>query len=258
MSRFYPRFSRRATVVWLRNFLAWRKFYRSSILLNFGEPVMNLVALGFGLGAYVTHIGEYSFLEYIAPGLLAVTVMNSVAFDLAFDGFDRLRMSGVYDAMATSPLSVEELAAGEVLWEATRALVYGLVFLSVLAVFGLVRSAWVVFLPAVLVLAGLLFGAMTLAVVCLARAHEHLFFYFTLVITPMFMFSGVFFPVSRMPLALQWIVKATPLYYVVELSRSLILGRVGPVDLVHLGTLLGLTLLILAIPVPLLRRALER
>ncbi|MGE5554447.1 MAG: ABC transporter permease [Betaproteobacteria bacterium] len=254
----YPSFSRRARAVWWRNLLAWRKFCRSSILLNFGEPVMNLVALGFGLGAYVTRIGDRSFLEFIAPGLLAVTAMNSVVYDLGFDGFDRLRTTGVYDAMATSPLSVSEIVGGELLWEATRSIIYGLVFLSVLAAFGLVHSVWVAGLPVVLFLNGFLFGALTLAVVSVAQVHEHLFFYFTLVITPMFMFSGVFFPVDRMPSALAWVVKAFPLYHVVELTRSLVLGGVSAANLVHLGWLLFLTLAALALPVPLLQRALYR
>ncbi|MGE5507861.1 MAG: ABC transporter permease [Chitinophagales bacterium] len=258
MIRAYPAFTRRAGAVWLRNLLAWVKYAKSSILLNFGEPVMNLLALGVGLGAYVSQMGGVSFLEFMAPGLLAVTVMNAVAYDITFDGYDRLRSTGVYDAMVTAPLSVEEVVAGELLWEASRAVVYGLIFLVVLFFFGLVRSVWVVFLPIVLVLTGLLFGALGLAVVTVARSHEHLFYFFTLAITPMFMFSGVFFPVERMPYLLQWVVKATPLFHAVELSRALSLGRVAPVDLVYLATLTALTLLSLALPVPLLRRALEK
>lgn len=254
----YPRFSRRALAVFRRDLLAWQKYCRSSVLLNFGEPVMNLVALGFGLGAYVSRIGGHTFLEFIGPGLLAVTAMNSVIFDIGFDGFDRLRTTGVYDAMATSPLSIGEIAGGELLWEAARSLLYGLVFLSVLAAFGLVRSAWVALLPLVLVLNGLIFGAATLAVVSVARVHEHLFFYFTLVITPMFMFSGVFFPVDRMPQVLQWVVKALPLYHLIELSRDFVLGTVGVTSLLHLAWLAVISLLVMALPVRGLKRALLR
>lgn len=254
----YPTFTRRALAVFWRDLLAWRKYCRSSLLLNFGEPVMNLVALGFGLGAYVSRIGDHSFLEFIGPGLLAVTVMNSVVFDIGFDGFDRLRTTGVYDAMATSPLSVGEIVGGELLWEAARSLLYGMVFLSVLGAFGLVRSAWVIAVPLVLAMNGFIFGAATLAVVSVARVHEHLFFYFTLVITPMFMFSGVFFPVAHMPAALQWVVKALPLYHLVELSRAFTLGTVGASSLLHLVWLAVIAALVLSLPVPLLRRALTR
>lgn len=254
----YPTPTRRALVLWLRNLLAWRKFYRSSLLLNFGEPVLNLVALGFGLGSYVTQIGELSFLEFIAPGLLAVTAMNAVTFDMAFEGYDRLRVTGAYDALVTAPLSIEELAAGELAWEATRSVVYGLIFLSVLLVFGAVHSLWVVLLPLVLVVSGVLFGSLALAVVSIAKAHEHLFFYFTLFITPMFMFSGVFFPVQRLPEAAQWVVKALPLYHVVELNRGLILGNVSTGLLSHFAALVMMALVAPAVPVPLLRRALSR
>jgi len=216
-----------AAAVWWRDFVAWRKFWRSSIVMNFGEPLTNLLALGVGLGAYVAVMQGVSFLQFIAPGLLAVTAMNAVTFDAGFETYDKLNSSGVYAAMLTSPLTVPEIVLGEYLWEATRAILYGAVFFIVILAFGLVHSWWSVLLPIPLVLFGVLFTAPALYVAAVARTHEQLFYYFSLVITPMFMFSGVFFPVSHLPWFVQDIIYALPLYHGVALARAMVLGQMG-------------------------------
>ena len=217
-----------AAAVWWRDFVAWRKFWRSSILLNFGEPLTNLLALGIGLGAYVAVMQGVTFLQFIAPGLLAVTAMNAVTFDSGFETYDKLNSSGVYAAMLTSPLTVPEIVLGEYLWEATRAVLYGSVFFIVILAFGLVHSLWSLLLPVPLVLIGVLFTAPALYVAAVARTHEQLFYYFSLVITPMFMFSGVFFPVGHLPWLVRDIIYVLPLYHGVELTRALVLGQMNP------------------------------
>ncbi|HEY8449163.1 MAG TPA: ABC transporter permease [Bacillota bacterium] len=254
----WPRFSRRALAVLLRHWWSWRKTYRSSVLLNFGEPLLNLVALGWGLGAYVTRINDLSFLEFVAPGLMAVTAMNAVVFDTAFGGHLRLHREGIYDAAMNTSLSENELVAGDLLWEAARSLLYGTIFLLVLLAFGLVRSAWVLVVPAVLILMGLLFAALTLTVVTKARELEYLFYFFSLVITPMFLFSGVFFPVERLPEALAWVVRLLPLYHAVEILRDLVLGQVGRATWVHFVWLAVMTLAVMRLPVPHLRKVLQK
>lgn len=248
------RFVRSAGAVWWRNFVAWRKYYLSSVLLNFGEPLTNLLALGLGLGAYVATMQGVSFLQFIAPGLLAVTAMNAVTFDSGFETYDKLNSNGIYQAMLTSPLQVREIVAGEYLWEATRSLLYGSVFFIVVSAFGLVHSVYAVLLPIPLVLMGVLFSAPAIYVAAIARTHEQIFYYFSLVVTPMFMFSGVFFPVSRLPHLVADVVYILPLYHAVAMCRDLVLGRVGPADGVHLLWLVGYTLILLWLPM----RALER
>lgn len=245
-----------ALAVWWRNFVSWRKFWRSSILLNFGEPLTNLLALGLGLGAYVSSMQGVSFLQFIAPGLLAVTAMNAVTFDSGFDTYDKLNTNGVYASMITSPLTVGQIVAGQYLWEATRSILYGVVFAIVIVAFGLVHS-WMMLLALVpLILFGVLFTAPALYVAAVAKTHEQLFYYFTLVITPMFMFSGVFFPVQALPGAVADVIYALPLYHGVALTRELILGQVGSATVVHLAWLVGYSLLLAYLPVPALRRRL--
>ncbi len=220
-----PTWSIGALMVFRRNFLAWVKFYKSSMLLNFGEPLTNLLALGFGLGTYVAKMAGVPFINFIGPGLLAVTAMNAVTFDMTFEAYDRLNENGIYQSMIAAPLTVGQMVSGEYLWEGVRSLMYGTVFLIVLAVLGLVNSWWALLLPLPLFVTGILFSGPALFVAARASNHEQLFYYFTLFITPMFMFSGVFFPITRLPLVVRDIIVVTPLFHVVNIVRALVLGH---------------------------------
>jgi lipooligosaccharide transport system permease protein len=252
----FPRLSRGAWMVAYRNFLAWRKYYKSSVLLNFGEPLTNLLALGFGLGTYVARMQGYPFADFIGPGLLAVTAMNAVTFDVTFEAYDRLHENGIYQAMVSSPLSPAEIVGGELLWEAGRSLFYGAVFFVVLLALGLVHSWWSVLLPVPLAWAGFLFACPGLWVATQANNHEQLFYYFSLFITPMFLFSGVFFPLTRLPAAARDIIVLTPLVHVVNVVRALILGSVTPNLWQDAAWLVGYTLVLAALPVRALTRRL--
>lgn len=245
---------RGAGAVWLRNFWAWRKYYRSSLLLNFGEPITNLLALGLGLGAYVARMDGMTFFEFIAPGLLAVVAMNAVTFDAGFETYDKLNSNGVYQAMITSPLTIRDILVGEYLWEMSRSILYGAIFFAFVAAFGLVHSWWALALPLPLLLTGVLFTAPALWVAARAKTHEHLFYYFTLVITPMFMISGVFFPVRSLPVALATFVRFLPLYHTVQLTRELLFGQVGMAAVINLVWLVGYTVVLVWLP----KRALEQ
>ncbi len=253
-----PRFTRRSTAVWLHEFLSWRRFYKSSVLLNFGEPVLNLIALGWGLGAYISQMGEVSFLQFIGPGLLAVTAMNSVTFDICYEGFDRLHRTGLYTAMTSTSMEVEEVVGGQMLWSMTRSVLYGSIFLFVLLLFGLIESAWSFGIIVTLMLNGALFSLAGLIVVSVAKNYEHLFYYFSLIITPMFMFSGVFFPVERLPVFLQWFIQALPLYHFVEMNRALVSGQVDASILGHVAIVLAMIMVLALFPARLLRKTLQR
>lgn len=255
---YLPRFTRRSAAVWLHEFLSWRRFYRSSVLLNFGEPLLNLIALGWGLGAYISQMGDVSFLQFIGPGLLAVTAMNSVTFDICYEGFDRLHRTGLYTAMTSTSMEVEEVVGGQVLWSMTRSILYGSIFLFVLLLFGLIQSVWSFGIIITLMLSGALFSLAGLIVVSIAKNHEHLFYYFSLIITPMFMFSGVFFPVERLPVFLQWFIQALPLYHFVEMNRALVSGQVDASILSHVVIVLVMIMLLALFPARMLRKALQR
>jgi lipooligosaccharide transport system permease protein len=216
--------SANARRVFRRNFLAWQKYAWSSVAINIVDPFIYFLALGLGLGAYVTLTGHGSLIQFIAPGLLGVTAMNAATFDAFWGCFERLNFNGVYEAMVTAPVDPVEIAAGEYLWQSFRAGLYGTLFLGAVAAFGLVHSFWVLLCPAVFALTGLVFAMPGLWVAMKVPTQEHLFFYFSFVVTPMIMFGGVFFPLDKMP---AWVVDLawlTPLYHAVTACRALLLG----------------------------------
>jgi len=242
--------------VWFRHALAWTRFYRTSILLNFVDPFTGLLALGIGLGSYIHLIDGVSFLQFIAPGLVAVTAMNSVTFDSLFATYNFLHENRVYPSMITSPLSVDDLVAGTILWQATRSLIYGGTFMLISTAFGLVHHWTALLVFPVLVLAGFMFSSLAICVAASVKAFEQMFYYMTLVITPMFMFSAIFFPPSRLPHAVQGVIWFSPLYHVSHLSRSFVLGRVSLDLTLDVLWIVVFTAIVMLFPVRLIRRKL--
>jgi len=242
--------------VWLRHATAWKRFYRTSIVLNFVEPITGLVGLGLGLGSYIHAINGVSFIQFIGPGLVAVTAMNATTFDALFSTYNFLHENRVYPSMITSPLSEDDLTAGTMLWQATRSLLYGGTFLLIILLFHLVHSWWALLVLPVLVLTGIMFAAPAMAIASIVKAFDQMFYYITLVVTPMFTFSGIFFPPSRMPPAVQTAIWFTPLYHVAHLIRGLVLGQISGSLLVDLLWMLVFTAIMLLFPARLIRRKL--
>jgi lipooligosaccharide transport system permease protein len=213
--------------VFQRNFYAWQKYAWSSVAINIVEPFAYFLALGFGLGAYLKLAGYGSLVQFMAPGFLGLTAMNTATFDASWGCYERRVFNGVYESMVTSPVDPMEIAAGEYLWQAFRAVLYGSLFLAVIAGFGLVHSWWALCCPLLLALTGIVFAIPALLVSFVVKTQEHLFYYFSFVATPMVMISGIFFPLDKFPkwaLALAWI---TPLYHAVLVFRSLVMGTVS-------------------------------
>ncbi|MFJ3673616.1 ABC transporter ATP-binding protein/permease [Streptomyces sp. NPDC090106] len=244
-----------AAHVWHRNLVLFRKSYRTTIVPNFFEPVIMLLALGAGLGSYIPEaaLGS-SYLLYVAPGLLAVTAMNGAVFEVTYNVFVRLRHARSYDAAVTTPVEPPDIALGEILWAMTRCAVYTAVFLGVLAASGQVTSAVALLAVPCLLPLGLVFACAGLLFTSSVTAINAYSYFYTLVLTPLTMLSGVFFPVSRLPLPLRAVAEVSPLQHGVALSRELVArGQVSGV-LVHLGYLLALA----AVLTPLALRSLRR
>jgi lipooligosaccharide transport system permease protein len=247
---------KQALRVWLRHAIAWTRFYRTSILLNFVEPITGLVGLGLGLGSYIHLINGVSFIQFIGPGLVAVTAMNAVTFDSLFSTYNFLHENRVYPSMITSPLSVDDLTVGTILWQATRSLLYGGTFLAIITAFGLVHSWWTLMVPVVLALSGIMFAAPAIAFAATVKAFDQMFYYITLIITPMFTFSGIFFPPSRLPQAIQGVIWFTPLYHTSHLIRSFVLGQVSGGLIVNFLWILVFSAIALLFPSRLIRKKL--
>ena len=248
--------SRNARLVFRRNFLAWRKFAFSSVAINLIDPFIYLLALGVGLGAYVNLTGHGTLMQFIAPGLLGVSAMNAATFDACWGCFERLNFNGVYESMVTAPVDPLEIAAGEYLWNGFRAILYGTLFLAAIAVFGLIHSWWFVLTPLVCGLAGIAFAVPSFYVAMRVATQEHLFFYFSFVVTPMIAVGGVFFPLDRMPLWVTVIGWCTPLYHAVAACRQLLAGAPTAATALDVGWLAAFSIAMTFVPRGVLRRKL--
>jgi len=235
-----------ALSVWRRNASMYRRTWKWNILPNFFEPVLYLASIGVGLGAYITEMDGTSYAAFLAPALVCVAAMNGASFEVTYNIFVRLTFEKAYDAMLTTPIEPDDVLAGEILWALTRSCIYGACFYAALALFGLTPfpSSLLVFL--VIPLAGLLFAAIGI-VFTLKIPHIELFsFYYTLFLTPLFLFSDVFFPLKeRLAGPWLWVAEALPLLHPVRLARAAFRGEASFIlvwDLVYLLALSGLLL----------------
>jgi lipooligosaccharide transport system permease protein len=207
-----------------RNLTVWRRYAAASALGNFGEPLLYLVALGYGLGRVVPPIDGLSYAEFLAPGLIVSTVMYTATFEGTFGAYTRLTTQGTFDAILATPVSVSELVAGEVLWGGLKSTFGASVVLGVVTAFGLVPS-WLALATIPLgFVAGAMFYAMALSMTALSRSYEFFNYYFTLLVAPMFLFSGVFFPLENAPRWALGLAQLLPLTHVVATSRALVRG----------------------------------
>ena len=249
--------------VWQRNMTIFRKYWKTLLLPNFFEPLLYLAALGLGLGTFIQRGGieGQSYVQFIAPGLLASNAMFAASFESTFNTYVKLKIRRTYDAIVTTPVNAEDVVAGEYLWAGTRAALYGTGFLAVLTVLGLafgeplITSWWALMIPPVLLMIGIMFSVTGTLFTSLIDRIDLFSYYFTLVVTPLFLFSGIFFPVEDFPAPVPQIAWFTPLYHAVNVCRALAVGPT-PALLVDVAWILIFTAALALIPIHLMRRRL--
>jgi lipooligosaccharide transport system permease protein len=245
-----------ASRVWRRDLRVFSKVWKGALLPQFFDPVFYLLALGFGLGSYLATVRGIPYKQFVGAGLMGSAVMWAASFETTWNIYFKMEQTRLYDAVLTTPVEVQDLVLGEVLWAGTRAVVYGTTFLGIVSAFGLIRSPWAVAIPIFLALGGVCFGMLGLTFTSLVRAVDYYGYYYTLFITPLFLFSGIFYPLDRLPGWVSVVAWFTPLFHLVEITRGLALG---PHALPVLGNalwLLVLTSLLFVVPVRALRRRL--
>lgn len=216
--------SYRSLRVWQRNRDVFLKQWRSEAPGFVIEPFLVLLAMGVGLGTYVALEGGQEYVDFIAPGIVAGYGMFSATFECTYGSFVRMKVQKTYDAIIATPLNIEDVAAGEVFWGATRALLTSCFILAVAAGFGLVHSPWAVLVVPLSLLSGIMFASIALFFTSLAPSIYSFNYYFTLFMTPMFFFSGVFFPLDSFPPLVQHLSWIAPLTPVANLARALMGG----------------------------------
>ncbi len=235
-----------ALAVWLRNAAMYRRTWMFNILPNFFEPVFYLMAIGIGVGAYISQMGGMSYPAFLAPGLICVAAMNGASFEVTYNIYVRLTYEKAYDAMLTTPITPDDVLAGETLWALTRASIYGGCFFLGIALWGLAPLPRALLAIAVIPLAGLLFAAIGICFSLHIPNIDMFSFYFTLFLTPLFLFSDVFFPLKeRLSGVWLWVAEALPLLHPVRLARAIFRGEVSALALWDIGYILGVSALLL-------------
>jgi len=218
-------FSWRFIRMWQRNRDVFFRLWRSVAPGLVAEPIIILLTMGLGLGVYVGLIDGQKYIEFITPGIIASYAMFSASFECTYGSFIRMEYQKTYDAIIATPLNVEDVIAGEIFWGATRALITGTVILAIAAAFQLVHSPWALLIPIVSFLQGIMFAAIAILFTSIVPSIHSFNYYFTLFITPMFFFSGVFFPLASFPEIVQTLSWVAPLTPVVHLTRALMNGE---------------------------------
>jgi lipooligosaccharide transport system permease protein len=252
-----------ATRVVEHNALVFRRLWRGSLTVSFFTPLFFLASMGLGLGGLVNRgsggVGGVPYIDFLAPGLLAAVTMQTAAFECTYPLLGKIQWDHIYDAMLATPLVVRDLLIGEIAWVAVRLLLVSSIFWIVMAMFGVAHTPESLLAIPAATLSGLAFATPLIAFTSTQKSDGVMGTIFRVVITPLFLFGGAFFPISRLPGVLQAVAWATPLAHGVALSRGLVLGNLVIRDAVlHLVVLLVYTITGAVIARPLLVRRLVK
>jgi lipooligosaccharide transport system permease protein len=223
--------------VWMREWTVFKYFWQSRTFSAVTEPVIMLLAFGFGFGKLVSHIAGIPYIQFVGTGVVATSVLFSATFSGMFEALYKRRYQRVYDAMLAAPVDVDEIVTGEVLYLGTRAGIYGIAPLLVAFCFGL-RPQWAMLLvPPIGILTGIGFAALGMLFASFVTTFDGLSYVISGVITPMFLVAGTFFPLTRLQVWLQDLAQINPLFHCVQLVRHCAFGLHPLADLGHVGAL---------------------
>ena len=241
LSYHLPPLSLRFMPVWRRNLLVWRKLAVASVIGNIAEPMITLLAFGYGLGSLLQQIEGVPYIEFLASGSICMSVMMAASFESLYSAFSRMHVQKTWDALLNTPLSLDDIVLAEMLWAASKAMISALAILLVLFMLGIGLHPTTVLVPPLLLLTGICFASIALIVNAIAKAYDFFTYYFTLVLTPMIFLSGVYYPTTQLPIWLQAIASFLPLGAAVRLVRPLLLGQLPQDPLKDMVILLAYT-----------------
>jgi lipooligosaccharide transport system permease protein len=233
-----PEFSLRFWPIWRRNFLVWKKLATASVLGNVAEPLITLIAFGYGLGSLLHNINGVPYIHFLASGSICMSIMMASSFESLYSAFSRMHVQKTWDALLNAPLILDDVVLAETLWAATKALFSGIAILAVMFVLGIGLNPRTILVLPLLFLIGMTFASLGLVFNALAQGYDFFTYYFTLVLTPMVFLSGVYYPVAQLPDWLQAISQLLPLTAAVNLVRPLVLGDWPADPLVNIAVLL--------------------
>ena len=237
-------FRAEALHIFEKDLLVFRRTWHSYLLSGLTQPLLYLVSMGVGLGLYVNRNGGapggVAYIDFLAPALLVTQAMMAAAFESAWPIMGKIEWDKTYIAALNTPVAVRDLLVGDLVWVGFRVTLISTMFLAAIAALGAAASPLVVFAVPVALLTALAFAAPIMAFTATQKGDGGFNALFRFGITPLFLFSGTFFPIEKLPLVLQPVAWVTPLYHGVAMARSLSLGQIDVVgDIVHVGALLA-------------------
>ncbi|MBI4179510.1 ABC transporter permease [bacterium] len=214
--------------VWRRNAVVWTKYWLGSFVGTVGEPLLYLFLLGYGMERLIKEVEGMSYSRFIAPGLILTASMYDATFECTYASFTRMTKQNTYRSIISTPVNLSEVVAGDILWATTRGVISAVLVSALLALLGLLDSPTLIFMPLLALLCGALFGSLAMVATGLARDYDFFTYFFTLVVSPMFLFSGIFFPLEGMSGWAVALAESLPMTWMVRMSRVLAYGRMDP------------------------------
>ena len=252
-----PRITKRAWKVWYRNMVVFVRTWQVNFFPPLVEALLYLFAIGLGIGSYVHDINGIPYVNFIAPAILAIAVMNSAFFECTYGLYVRMYYQKSFDAMIATPLSIEDVIAGELLWGATRSVIYVVIMLPVLVAFGVISLPLALLTIPFGFLGGLMFAGIAMCFTAVSPGIDTLNYPSFLFITPMALFSGTFFPLTLMPLLLQYVALALlPLTHLVAIMRMLTLPALSWTILLDCAWIVVVTAFFCILSINLMKRRL--
>ena len=246
---------RSVQALWLRHAVALKRIWKVATTWYLVEPAFALVAVGFGIGRLVDEVEGVPYSVFVTPGIIMASAMIHAIFECSWGVFYRIS-GGFYETVLTAPVTVTELALGDVAWAMTRAVLTTVSVGSVAVAFGWITSPWAVGMLLAALLVGMEIGAIGLIFAALSPNTHTLSLVFTVVATPLYFFSGSFFPIAVLPDVLEPLAWALPLTPGVHIAQGFAWGQLTLTHLWSALYMVGLTALILPIAIHLLKRRL--
>ena len=227
-----PRITLRFWPVLLRNLLVWKKLAVPSVIGNIAEPLITLVAFGYGLGSMIGQIDGLPYIKYLASGSVAVSAALAATFEALYSAYSRMQVQKTWDSIMNAPIALDDIVFAEMLWAAMKSLFSVAAILVVIFALDISRAPTMLLALPVLGFVGVTFASIALVFNALAKGYDFFTYYFTLVLTPMTFLSGVYFPIHQMPVWLQSVAQVLPLTAAVDIVRPLMIGQM-PADIVR-------------------------
>ncbi|MEM2082801.1 MAG: ABC transporter permease [Candidatus Bathyarchaeia archaeon] len=252
-----PDVSYRVWKVWMRDRDVFMKTVKVNFLLPFLEPILYLLGMGFGLGLYVKEVDGMPYAAFIAPALVSISMMNASFFECTYSSFVRMYYQKTFDAIISTPLNLDEVILGEILWGSTKSLINTSLMLPALFALQLIKLPDSLLLIPFSLLVGLVFSAIAMCFTAISPTIDSFNYPTFLFITPMFLFSGTFFPLSALPDPIRLASQIFfPLTHAVLISRGLTAGRLDAQSLISLAWLISAGAVLTILSINLMRRRL--